>query len=218
MGNNLATTPKAAGTPPPGRRERKRAETREKLFQAALRLFTDRGFAATTVEDITEAADVGKGTFFNYFPTKEHLLQYFGERQVMRIDDWLHSVKDSKRPARQLLQQLLATVSEVPAGHPEIIQAMVATFVAQQEIRDGLKDKLAKGRSKLAEFFRTMQDRGEVRQDIEPQALARAFQQAAFGTLLLWSLHVDTPLSDYLEPTFQVMWGGMRPKPARPGK
>jgi AcrR family transcriptional regulator len=53
----------------PGRRERRRAETREKLFRAAMRLFAEQGFFETTTEDITEAADVGQGTFCNYFPT-----------------------------------------------------------------------------------------------------------------------------------------------------
>ena len=55
--------------PRSGRRERRRLETRDRLYRAALELFGERGFLETTVEDITEAADVGKGTFFNYFPT-----------------------------------------------------------------------------------------------------------------------------------------------------
>jgi hypothetical protein len=57
-----------------GRRERRTVETRESLFRAALDLFARKGFTETTVEDITEAADVGKGTFFNYFPSKDHIL------------------------------------------------------------------------------------------------------------------------------------------------
>src|SRR5580693_6277130 len=66
-----------------GRRERHKADIRLRLFRSALTLFAARGFASTTVEDITQAADVAKGTFFNYFPTKEHLLMEFGE---MRLD------------------------------------------------------------------------------------------------------------------------------------
>ncbi|MGA2719724.1 MAG: helix-turn-helix domain-containing protein [Candidatus Acidiferrales bacterium] len=54
---------------PAGRRERRRTETRDRLFHSALKLFAERGYQETTVEAITEAADVGKGTFFNYFPT-----------------------------------------------------------------------------------------------------------------------------------------------------
>src|SRR5580658_3819224 len=68
-----------------GRRERHRAEIRERLFRAALRLFAERGYLQTTVEDITEAADVGKWTFFNYFPTKEHVLERYGEERVEAV-------------------------------------------------------------------------------------------------------------------------------------
>ena len=65
--------------PLPSRRERRSAELRERLFRSALQLFAQKGFAETTVEDITEAADVGKGTFFNYFPSKDHILLAFSD-------------------------------------------------------------------------------------------------------------------------------------------
>src|SRR5438552_18035981 len=65
--------------PPSDRRQRRSAEIRERLFRSALALFAEKGFAETTVEDITKAADVGKGTFFNYFPSKDHILLAFGE-------------------------------------------------------------------------------------------------------------------------------------------
>jgi AcrR family transcriptional regulator len=56
------------------RRERKKEETRQRLLSVSLELFHEQGYSATTVEDITERADVAKGTFFNYFPSKEALL------------------------------------------------------------------------------------------------------------------------------------------------
>ncbi|MGV1790362.1 TetR family transcriptional regulator [Rhizobium sp. A37_96] len=57
-----------------GRRERKRRQTRERIESAALKLFLERGFDATTIEDITEAADVSKRSFFDYFPSKEEVV------------------------------------------------------------------------------------------------------------------------------------------------
>lgn len=52
-------------------RERKKAQTRQRLQEQALRLFVEQGFEATTVEQIASAAGVSHMTFFRYFPTKE---------------------------------------------------------------------------------------------------------------------------------------------------
>src|SRR5487761_1543907 len=92
----VVPVPQSPGERKLGRRERRRAEIHDKLFRAALRLFAERGFSATTVEDITEAADVGKGTFFNYFPTKEHLLTAFSEIRMAIIRAALADAREGK--------------------------------------------------------------------------------------------------------------------------
>src|SRR5215467_1654904 len=91
---------------PSSRRERRSGELRERLFRSALALFGKKGFADTTVEDITEAADVGKGTFFNYFPSKEHILLAFGEMQLGKLEAAVAEARSSQLSVEQFLRAL----------------------------------------------------------------------------------------------------------------
>src|SRR5215813_2980942 len=96
------------------RRERRSAELRERLFRSALALFASKGYAETTVWDITEAADVGKGTFFNYFPSKEHILMAFGEMQLSRLESVICEAEQSRRPMLEVLRGLVLRMTEEP--------------------------------------------------------------------------------------------------------
>jgi AcrR family transcriptional regulator len=89
-----------------GRRERKKQETRAALEAAALRLFAERGYEQTTVEDIADAADVAVRTFFRYFSSKQHVL--FGD------------------VAHNIVGQLRAALAERPATEPPVAAVRAA--------------------------------------------------------------------------------------------
>src|SRR5512142_1807552 len=108
-----------------GRRERRAAETRLRLFRCALQLFAERGFPNVTVEDITEAADVGKGTFFNYFTSKDHVLSVMAEIQLGKVRAALQAAEEGKRPIRLVVHDLFAKVSEEPGRSPDLARALL---------------------------------------------------------------------------------------------
>jgi AcrR family transcriptional regulator len=68
-----ATETAPVTAPPPDRRARKKLATREALRDAALELFLEKGYAQTTIRDITDRADVGSRTFYRHFESKEDI-------------------------------------------------------------------------------------------------------------------------------------------------
>jgi len=203
-------TGKAAKQHPTGRRERRRVETREKIFRTAMRLFMERGFAETTIEDITDAADTGKGTFFNYFRSKEHVLAAFGELQKDKVSDFVEAALASGRPMEELLRELGLVLSEEPGKTPELFRSMMLANVGKPEVRVHLARNILQGRRKLAELMAYGQRRGEIREDLSPEQLARGFQRAFFGTMLMWCIGPTTQLTKCFAETFAVLWPGVR--------
>jgi AcrR family transcriptional regulator len=188
-----------------GRRERKAAATRVKLFRSALQLFAERGFPNVTVEDITEAADVGKGTFFNYFNSKDHVLSVIAEIQLGKVREAKEAAAAGKRSIRSVLHDLFLEVSEEPGRSPEMARALLAAFLSTT-IRDLLAQNMSEGRRMAGRILELGQERGEIDSRLKPEQVALQFQQALLGTLLLWSLRGEPKLQTAVGATFQHFW------------
>ena len=196
-----------------GRRERRAAETRLRLFRCALELFTERGFSNVTVEDITEAADVGKGTFFNYFDSKEHVLGVMAEIQIGKIREAVAQAETAAQSVRLVLRRLCQRLSEEPGRSPDMARTLISSFLASDRVRIHVDQHMATGRRGLARIIEIGQRSGEVDPALNCDHLALLFQQSALGTILVWSLHREPHLKTAMENTFHLFWRAI----ARPG-
>jgi AcrR family transcriptional regulator len=179
-------------------RERKKARTRAELQRHALRLFAERGYEATTVEDIAGAAEVARSTFFRYFATKE---------DVVLFDD-----------VDSLFEEALAAV---PVGTPllvALIEAIRATFAglneqkrAQEELRMRLGRTVpeiaaalrARGAWDVEQTARLVASAlGRTPEDIEVVALAGALIGARFAAQ---TLVAREPHRSYVDTTLEIL-------------
>jgi AcrR family transcriptional regulator len=193
----------------PGRRERRRKETRERIFRAAMQLFAEHGFFNTTVEDITEAADVGKGTFFNYFPSKEHVLTVLHDIQLSKVESAVQAARAGEGKIHKILRELMERVAEEPARSQPLARGLIATLFSSDPVRDAMVGTMARGRKMLEEILQRGQERGEIRADLRLEDMALAFQQYVFGTVLLWSITPPSSLKKRLDTAFAVFWSGV---------
>ena len=195
-----------------GRRQRRSAEIRERLFRAALQLFAEKGFVETTVEDITEAADLGKGTFFNYFPSKDHILLAFGEMQLGKLEAAIEAARRTNEPMPEFLRGLGTRMTQEPVRNPAIIRALLQAYLSTTPVREAMMDLQKRVHALHSQMIRLGQERGEIRNDLPAEEIAFVFRQTIFGTLLIWSLYGDATLNSRIESAFHVLWTGIAPR------
>jgi AcrR family transcriptional regulator len=202
----------ATGAPAMGRRERRAAETRLKLFRTALELFADRGFQNVTVEDITEGADVGKGTFFNYFESKDHVLGVMTELQIAHVREAAQAAAAGKSSIHSTLHHLFRGLAKEPGRSPNFARTVIGSFLASGLVRDLIQRQMAEGRRMIAGVIADGQKRGEIDPKLKSADVALEMQQILLGTVLLWSLHGEPELKTWVEGSFRLFWRAIAAK------
>jgi AcrR family transcriptional regulator len=109
-------------------RQRHAERTRAALAAAALELFEERGYQATTIDDIAARADVAPRTFFRYFPTKESVLFADGAARLERITQELAGRPGDEHPFVSLTRAVGALADDVASRRDDLrLRRRIAT-------------------------------------------------------------------------------------------
>ena len=164
------------------------------------------------MEDITNAADVGKGTFFNYFPSKEHILIAFSDMQLGKLQDAVDNMRQTNQPMSAFLNALSVRMTEEPARSPDVVRAILLANLSNSSVRSIVQEKHTRAENLIMQLMQIGQDRGEFRRDLPARELAQVFRQTTFGTLLIWSLFGDDSLPKRINTALNVLWMGLAPR------
>lgn len=184
------------------RRERKKKETRERIFSNAMQLFRRQGFSATSVEQITQKADVGKGTFYNYFPTKEAVITEFSRRTWQDLAN-----KGRQKPSigtRQRLGTLLQDWADFMTKDREIAWVTVRS-------REGADYDMSLHYGLLA-ILTVGQQNGEISREFDPAFLAESLEGMMVQHFIRWFVSGTGDLHQELNHALSVFFDGLSEK------
>ncbi len=190
------------------RRERKKLETRQGLLEAALVLFREKGYDETTVEEITEQADVAKGTFFNYFPSKEALL---GELAVWQVEQ-LRAALDVSRGAPESpvarIKLLMRLVHEQVTDDVHLVRRAFATRLSTPPPPPHRAKHQLFGL--LSDLVREAQACGEIRSDVEADLVSDLLHMSYFRRMVACrSDGGQPPSADQFEQIIDLLMDGL---------
>jgi AcrR family transcriptional regulator len=178
----------------PLRRERRKLEVRGRIVDAAIELFDERGFDATKVADICERADVVNKTFFNHFPTKQHLLREIAESQIAALFAEIEAVRGHHVTTRERITAFFERITNnIDAAGPMRRELVTEMIHATESSGDGSVQS-----RRLQEAFAAMIRDGRVKGDViadHPIATQADIVLGTFYALMFgWAHATDFPL------------------------
>jgi AcrR family transcriptional regulator len=160
-------------TAQPGLRERKKRRTRETIARAAHKLFAERGYHATTLPDIAEAADVSTRTIFAYFPSKEDIL--FSDFPVMK--EALAQALAERPEGEEALETVRNFIlSSHGMEKSELDEQLSRCVESDETLRSHLRARIAQLEELIAAAI--AKDIGAPKNDLRPHVVAASLTAA----------------------------------------
>lgn len=125
----------------PGLRERKKLRTRAAIQKEAMRLFLDKGFEETTIEEIAEAVEISPSTFFNYFPSKEAVV--FQDDLDPLILRAFEAQPADVNPIRRLRVAMRDVFSRMTPDQEAMVRQRTQLFISTPELRGAMLSQFA---------------------------------------------------------------------------
>jgi len=165
----------------------KAEETRERILDAALRLFRKRGFDQTTMRDIAEEAEVATGAAYYYFPSKEALVMAFYIRTADEARDILPRQIDRSRDLKKRLRTIIDHKFEQFAGHRALLIGLVRIGIDPKHELSPFGKATQTMRDESVEFFRRALEESstKIAADLR-RDLPRLLWMYQMGLILFW--------------------------------
>lgn len=198
-----------------GLREQKKKQTKAAILDAALTLFSRKGYENTSIEELSRAAGIGKGTIYTYFNTKSEIFLAFCEEQLEFVYKELAEKSDVRAPLIQQLLTMFMGEFQFISRNKEFGRILMREMVFPKELTvDRSRELDNKYIDLLVPMFKEAQNKGELRTDLELILVTGHFYALYIMTVSGWymgRLFSEEDVYMVLESLFEQALAGLRP-------
>jgi AcrR family transcriptional regulator len=171
------------------RRERKKAAVREQIVASSIELFSRQGLAEVTVDQIAEAADIGKGTIYNYFETKEDIVVAFMVDLEKKIQAKVRDFALSEEPLSSILTEFVRFQFRLKSPYHQFVRVLMGQmFLRTEQFLPYMVEMQKAIDPPLEALFLGLQQHGLVRKDVLLPELIIIFKTIHLGLSALWAV------------------------------
>lgn len=199
-----------------GRRERKKAATREAIYEAAVTLFREEGYEETSVDEVARRAGVSRATVFNYYGTKNALLIEYRRRldaELRESEERLLATdpdpagSSARRRVEDFFAELAVLAKREDALYRSLVRKVLTQLAHLDEDDHERSERVARS---LATALRHGMDSDEIRSDLDPEMAAYTLLRLWTSALLEWTnTGGESPLAQRVKEMVGLLFEGM---------
>lgn len=187
--------------------KRRKTEFRDKITSAALKLFARDGVADTSIASIIAAADIAHKTFFNHFPTKDHLLQHIMSTHTEHAYAFFQeALKRYSDPAKQLeycLMQIAMALAPLDSQrYKELVTFYFVSSASTREFRDAQKQNFS---ALVTQILTNAKLKNRLKPEFNIEILNEMIVGICVATLLSWSVEEKYPIADKMKQAIKFI-------------
>lgn len=205
----------ASTVAPLGRRERRKAEIRARIYSVARELFAKQGFEATTVDEIARVADVAPATFFNHFQSKQALLRLMTGEVFEELHTMTARYLDPAAggSSSDKLRAFVSAASEGISASRGVSRDVLLEFIRSDSTPAGPHPYLERLVEPFVRLIEEGQHTGEMRRDEDPAFLAQMAVGMMNSAITSWLANPDYPVEEGLVRAAEFALGTLRADP-----
>ncbi|MFB5249536.1 TetR/AcrR family transcriptional regulator [Bacillus mycoides] len=194
-------------------RETRKKELKELIFLKAVQLFQERGYENVTVQDITTACGIAKGTFFNYFPKKENILLFLGDSQIELWNESLKTYENVEHP-KERIKLVLGDLLDRFTGHGELMTHAVFEIIKSNYLVENELKSIQQLQESLSSIITEAKETGKLHSPWDTNIITSTIMSTYFYTLMSHSLlHAnETSAKNILNQQLDIVWEGINQK------